>query len=125
MTWKVKQMIDRVKVIEGLEYLDTAYAFHGDDGQCIGDALELLKARVLTPEELKAYNGYCWLEEKNSMVMSVSLIKDGLLSLLSDFDDPPYDVEKLNWLDYGKDWRCWSTQPTEEQRKAVKWDDKN
>ena len=25
--------------------------------------------------------------------------------------------------DYGKNWRCWTARPTDEQRKAVKWDD--
>jgi len=24
---------------------------------------------------------------------------------------------------YGKTWRCWTARPTDEQRKAVKWDD--
>lgn len=24
---------------------------------------------------------------------------------------------------YGKDWRCWTSRPTDEQRKAVKWND--
>ena len=24
---------------------------------------------------------------------------------------------------YGRQWRCWTARPTEEQRKAVKWDD--
>ena len=23
---------------------------------------------------------------------------------------------------YGKSWRCWTSRPTDEQRKAVKWD---
>ena len=23
---------------------------------------------------------------------------------------------------YGEDWRCWTSRPTDEQRKAVKWD---
>ena len=36
-------MTDREKVAEGLEYLITAYAFHCDDAQCLGDAIELLK----------------------------------------------------------------------------------
>lgn len=36
-------MTDRNKVIEGLEYLITAYAFPGDDAQCLVDAVELLK----------------------------------------------------------------------------------
>lgn len=33
----------REKVIEGLEYLITAYAFHCDDAECLGEAVELLK----------------------------------------------------------------------------------
>ena len=33
----------REKVIEGLEYLITAYAFHGEDDECLGEAVELLK----------------------------------------------------------------------------------
>lgn len=36
-------MIDNGKVIEGLEYIVTAYALHGEDDKCIGDAIELLK----------------------------------------------------------------------------------
>ena len=34
----------------------------------------------------------------------------------TDFDDT------LNYLDYGTCWRVWSSKPTIEQRKAVKWD---
>jgi len=32
------------------------------------------------------------------------------------------DWEEYRYEDYNKTWRCWSTEPTEEQRKAVKWD---
>ena len=42
-------MSDREKVIEGLEYLIAAYAFSGDDAQCLGDAVELLKEQEAKP----------------------------------------------------------------------------
>lgn len=35
----------------------------------------------------------------------------------TDFDDT------LRYLDYGTRWRVWSSKPTIEQRKAVKWDE--
>ena len=28
-----------------------------------------------------------------------------------------------NKKDYGKEWRCWTSRPSDEQMKAVKWDD--
>ena len=47
-------MPDREKVIDGLEYLVTAYAFHGDDAQCLGGAIDLLKEQE--PVEPKISN---------------------------------------------------------------------
>lgn len=29
----------------------------------------------------------------------------------------------LKLYDYGKTWRCWARKPTDEERKAAKWDD--
>lgn len=123
-------MPDRERVINGLEHCrrgpigcQQKCPYTSDFGcrsQLAADALELLKARVLTPEELKAYDGYAWCEKKVKKIMYVSLIKDGLLY---DIGKPAYAVEKLNWPYYGKGWRYWSAQPTEEQREAVKWDE--
>ncbi len=46
----------REKVIVGLEYLITAYAFHGEDDKCLGEAVELLKEQEAVkpdkPEEV-------------------------------------------------------------------------
>ena len=35
------------------------------------------------------------------------------------------DTEKDMLSDYGKTWRCWTSWPTDEQRKMVKWDDES
>lgn len=87
------------------------------------DALALLKeqeARVLTLEEVLG-GDECWVEYINggygycdcyldddakSIVINRTLRKD--------FNVPPNG--------YGKVWRCWSARPTDEQRKAVKWE---
>lgn len=34
----------------------------------------------------------------------------------------PHTISTLDFYAYGKDWRCWSYRPTDEQRKAVKWE---
>lgn len=38
------------------------------------------------------------------------------------FIDCNTNVYDLQAIDYGKLWRCWTSRPTEEQRKAVKWE---
>ena len=52
----------REKVIEGLEYLITAYAFHGEDDECLGEAVELLKeqepAEAKTMGESKSHGSW-------------------------------------------------------------------
>lgn len=70
------------------------------------DALTLLKAqepRVLTLEEAKKAE-VCWLEERGY--------------------EPFATLEAGTWNPekYGKSYRCWNHMPTEEQRKAVKWE---
>ena len=113
-------MADREKVIEGLEYLITAYAFHGDDAECLGDALELLKAHILTREEIEAWDGYTWEEYSDSAILQVTLIRK---QFVRERLEQPYHISELNWAAYSKEWRLWSAQPTEDQRKAVKWDE--
>lgn len=53
-------MTDRNKVIEGLEYLITAYAFHCDDAECLGEAVELLKEQEPIPVKIHAGAGSQW-----------------------------------------------------------------
>lgn len=93
----------------------------------LSDAIVMLKAqepRVLTLEEVHEMAwDYCYLEEE--------VIKDKVLQMYSG----KYRIKCITWPSiascvltfgdnaYGKRWRCWTSRPTEEQRKAVKWDD--
>lgn len=136
-------MPDREKVIKGLECCS---AMSGDEcrrcpysSDCrdeilpvgmlhlANDALELLKGqepRVLTLEDVKAFDwDYCYLEEER-------LPGKGYRAVCGD-----YALTCITWPcvtsmriqhgdeSYGRKWRCWSAKPTDEQRKAVKWDE--
>lgn len=101
------------------------------------DALALLKAqepRVMTLDELKEY-----VSLPPVFVDDLSMQEDYLRDiapLYTDFPDPE-ESWIVHWRDafmlrqhvmnaersYGKRWRCWTARPTDEQRKAVKWDD--
>lgn len=134
-------MIDRDKVIKGLEYCGRVHDCPGHIcpyhrklhciAQLTHDALALLKEqepRVMTLEELIGiYN----LRENHSWVYNTPPY------LYMDYGkDTGYWIAWSNIVsclercypkyipeDYGKTWRCWSAKPTDEQRKAVKWDD--
>lgn len=119
-------MQDRQKVIEGLEYLITAYAFyHAEDEQCLEDAVELLKERetkLLDADEIISGIIY-WMECENvSQVWPIEMhhIRNQHLLNGPEWEDDYGDVWKMP--EYNKKWRCWSAKPTEEQRKAVSWD---
>lgn len=132
-------MSEREKVIRGLEVCKTAPELKEecagcpyDDGQddCIArmaaDALVLLKAqepRVMKLEEVHEMSwDYCYLEEE--------VIKDNVLQKYCG----KHRIKCITWPSiascvltfgdgaYGKRWRCWTSRPTEEQIKVVKWD---
>ena len=91
-------------------------------GKLHADALALLKAqeaRLLTKEEIISWEGYIWKEFKGMAAMKALLIDHGMERepYMGDFPTNSY-----LWDNYNQYWRCWSTQPTKEQRKAVKWD---
>ena len=50
-------------------------------------------------------NDFCWI----SWAVAVDLLMDG--------------YRKYSAASYGKTWRCWLRRPTDEERKAAKWDD--
>lgn len=132
-------MIEREKVIRGLEACsggigscdNCPYAYKGsmmcDRSSLMRDALELLKRqepRVLTLEETIALCGEpVWLEEDT---LQGSHGAWGVVKGLHE----QYKAVNIGgarftyWprAKYGISWRCWSARPTEEQRKAAKWD---
>lgn len=80
-------------------------------------------ARLMTLEEVHEMSwDYCYLEEE--------VIKDKVLKMYCG----AYRVKCITWPSiascvltfgdgaYGKRWRCWTQRPTNEQRKAVRWD---
>ena len=84
--------------------------------------LKTQEPRVLMLDELKECTEY-YMDEKGSNKYDVLLI-----NIVNDAIEPfmVFNFEGgcvgLNISDYGKDWRCWSCRPTDEQREAVKWD---
>lgn len=90
------------------------------------DALELLKAqepRVLTLEEVKAFDyDYCYLEEERLPGNDYRTVCGR--HKVTCITWPSITQLRIVHKDdtYGKTWRCWSSKPTDEQRKAVKWD---
>lgn len=75
------------------------------------DVLELLKEqepRVLTLEEARTYE-VVWPEDKGEGELHPLIVQNNM-------NDSKY-------YKYGIHWRAWSAKPTDEQRKAVKWDD--
>lgn len=102
------------------------------------DALALLKEqkpRVITREELKQFeDSPCWFESHDTYMG-----KEGfwiipymftcyqtmyyVFPLLSADERGNIHYSELGLSAYNKAWRCWSAKPTDEQRKAVKWDD--
>ena len=109
----------------------------------LSDALALLKVqepRVLTLEEVKTigaqnYNQVrdenirlIWSEERNDLNIAKPTYND---FILEDNEEEPiylYYVgtdffDRFDQSTYGKNWRCWSSRPTDEQREAVPWQD--
>lgn len=92
----------------------------------MSDALTMLKeqkARVMTLEEVKAFGwDYCYLEEERLPGKEYRRIfGDYALTCIT---WPSIASMRIQYGDenYGRKWRCWSAKPTDEQRKAVKWE---
>lgn len=78
--------------------------------QAIDEICELLEAhepRVMTLEEANTLE-VVWAEDRNTNTVFPCLVKNNM------------NDSKL--YKYGIQWRVWSSRPTDEQRKAVKWD---
>lgn len=98
----------------------------GEEAEVIDNVISLLKAlepRVMTLEEVKQAKGRdVWLELSGNIaddVLTAATIEGcGTKGLSTRY-------ESLNYCQYcvkPYGWRCWTSRPTEEQRKAVKWE---
>lgn len=140
-------MADREKVIRGLECCTTfdSKGFplceecpYADDGTCPEldqlhrDALELLKEqepRVMTLEEASFRLGEpVWVEKKASDVVYCEVLfdVDGKAFKLTfgsiEFGGLLTGHSLISVEPYGRDFRFWTSRPTDEQRKATLWE---
>ena len=133
---------EREKVIRGLErFIDDFKPFCGNqaDWQKVYDAIALLKereARVLDADEVfvTELSTVLYLERRRArgttrIVPAILMDHDtwsyGLLSSYryAEFVHEGKLIDHRDLATYGVTWRCWTARPTEEQRKAVKWND--
>lgn len=128
-------MIEREKVIRGLGRcagIDCTGCPYQRISPCqnklVADALALLREqepRVLTVEEIRSGAvEVAWIEDADK----AEVIPGIWFRLSNKGGDEAVDIHIRDGFVgarlevYGKLWRCWSARPTEEQRKAAKWD---
>ena len=101
----------------------------------IEDALKAQEPRVLTLEEVDALgdNAIVWLEclyttdGKNTTILKPAIYQaenscpegDGYYCVVSSWGNSGF-YHKDNYM---SDWRCWTSEPTDEQREAIPWGD--
>ena len=88
------------------------------------DALELLKAqepRAVSPTE--AYTAdFVYVEFGGVITPALRTSNERGGHRESYFATQQLGGEWMRWDDYGITWRCWTSRPTEEQRKATQWE---
>lgn len=106
-----------------------------ENGVCVIDIMPeiiaLLKvqwAHIIPKDELtQRMKIPVWLETKSGKVYTGwALTYDvqkgmGITGTRMGITDPSGRVHWLNLEDYGRTWRCWTAEPTEEQREAAEW----
>ena len=90
------------------------------------DALELLKEqepRVLTLDEVLSQEwDYVYIETEHRPYSKEIEAYCGTHTIYCS-TTVVHKRQTSGDSEYGKTWRCWTAKPTDEQRKAVKWDD--
>lgn len=84
-------------------------------------ALDATEPRVLTIDEVRYEYEVVWLETKylSPTVCLFDNVESNVDWLYFVFGSDDSYGESVHL--YGKNWRCWSAKPTEEQREAVEW----
>ena len=143
-------MTDRDKVMKVIKGLECCRAYDykcdgcpyadggGAEDGCYSDelktdALTLLKAqepRVMTLEELflLRFDDVVYVEMYPALAIISAIVVDSIPWIQGELgvlqirctQEP---LANMDFAWYGKTWRCWTARPTDEQRKAVKWDE--
>ena len=96
-----------------------------DDGIALHDAIDLLKAqepRVMTLEEIEDCDSAMWIEFKSSIYPAIYHDRHGKWLFITRKSQCWLGAEKHYADNYNKTWRCWTSHPTDDLRKAAKWD---
>lgn len=82
------------------------------------EALERQEPRVMTPDEIRSAKAEpMWRETKSRH----KGLYNGWVLIQKGMAEPSW---RMYWKldDYGRTWRCWTAEPNDEQREAVKWE---
>ena len=87
--------------------------------------------RVMTAEEVAdcEEGTVLWVEERQGVTWNLFPLEIDVSATHPDtgtnylFFITYHDIRKFECDEYNRTWRCWTVRPTDEQRKAVKWDD--
>lgn len=106
----------------------------GEEAEVIDDVISLLKAqepRVLQIKEMAFLEIAVFIETNGDLegkgtdlflaIPYIYAVSQNMLGGYIAFVDGNTDVYDFQAIDYGKLWRCWTSRPTEEQRKAAAW----
>lgn len=133
-------MTEMEKVINGLEFTKAMITFNPSTGEdiepgnlneadktsydaCVG-AIALLKEqepRVMVPTEVYTAD-FVYVEFDGVITPALRTSKEREGHRESYFATQQLGGEWMRWDDYGITWRCWTSRPTDEQKKAVKWE---
>ena len=87
----------------------------------VNELLKEQEPRVLTLEEVTG-GGECWIESKNGACGYCDCYLCEGREAVEVWRCMEQQPSYVPWFTYGKVWRCWTARPTDEQRKAVKWE---
>ena len=141
---KVVKMMDRDKVIKGLECHLKELAVSKGCKNCpykakmpcrialVADVIEFIREqqeqlnahepRVLTLEEVPDAV-FCYLEDKAYGTIEPAIFGEVYTDDTVAFTTLEDGRDYLDIRDYCKAWRCWTARPTDEQREATPWDE--
>ena len=118
-------MADREKVIKWLA--EEAMEHEEEEVRDLAHtALLMLKEqepKVMTLEEIEDCDSAMWIEFKSSIYPAIYHDRHGKWLFITRKSQCWLGAEKHYADNYNKTWRCWNIRPSDEQRKAVPWDD--